>query len=64
MTAKTPKKKLTYADAGVDIAAGDEAVARIKALARGTFNAQVLSEIGAFGGFFRPDFQGMTAPVL
>lgn len=64
MTDETPKKKLTYADAGVDIVAGDVAVERIKKLAKATFNAQVLSEIGAFGGFFKPDFGGIESPVL
>jgi len=53
-----------YRDAGVDISAADEAKARIKALARGTFNASVLSEIGSFGGMFRPDLGGYTDPVL
>ncbi len=56
--------KLSYAQAGVDIKAGDEAVARIKKLARSTFNSSVLSEIGSFGGFFKPNFDGITAPVL
>jgi phosphoribosylformylglycinamidine cyclo-ligase len=56
--------KLSYAQAGVDIKAGDEAVARIKELARSTFNSSVLSEIGSFGGFFKPDFGGMSNPVL
>lgn len=64
MSSSTPKKGISYAEAGVDIAAGDEAVARIKALARKTFNSQVLSEIGSFGGFFRPDLSGVKSPVL
>ena len=49
---------MDYRDAGVDISAADEAKGRIKALARGTFNASVLSEIGSFGGMFRPDLRG------
>ena len=56
--------KLSYAQAGVDIKAGDEAVARIKELARSTFNSSVLSEIGSFGGFFKPNFGGISDPVL
>ena len=44
-----------YKSAGVDIDAGHEAVRRIRALARGTFTSGVLSEIGSFGGLFRPD---------
>ena len=61
----TPKKpKLTYAEAGVDIKAGEEAVQRIKSLARKTFNKNVLSEIGSFGGFYKPDFDISGQPVL
>jgi phosphoribosylformylglycinamidine cyclo-ligase len=41
-----------YADAGVDIDAANRAKRQIKRLARGTFNARVLKDIGAFGGFF------------
>jgi len=55
---------MDYKDAGVDIPAADAAKARIKALAKGTFNASVLSEIGAFGGLFRPDLQAYQEPVL
>jgi len=64
MSDSTRKKGLSYAEAGVDIEAGDQAVERIKALARKTFNSQVLSEIGSFGGFFRPDLTGFKKPVL
>src|SRR5262245_1662039 len=55
---------MDYREAGVDISAADEAKDRIKALARGTFNAGVLSEIGSFGGMFRPDFSRLEEPVL
>jgi phosphoribosylformylglycinamidine cyclo-ligase len=53
-----------YREAGVDITAADAAKARIKALARGTFNPSVLSEIGSFGGMFRPDLARYQEPVL
>ena len=56
--------KMDYREAGVDISAADEAKDRIKTLARGTFNAGVLSEIGSFGGMFRPDFSRLEEPVL
>jgi phosphoribosylformylglycinamidine cyclo-ligase len=36
----------------------------VKKLARATFTQGVLSEIGSFGGLFRPDLSGMTEPVL
>jgi phosphoribosylformylglycinamidine cyclo-ligase len=55
---------MDYRDAGVDISAADDAKQRIKGLARGTFNASVLSEIGSFGGLFRPDFARFEEPVL
>jgi phosphoribosylformylglycinamidine cyclo-ligase len=53
-----------YKASGVDIDAGNEAVKRIRGLARGTFTTNVLSDIGAFGGLFRPDIAGMREPVL
>ena len=40
---------LTYRDAGVDIAAGDALVERIKPLARKTLRPEVLGGIGGFG---------------
>ncbi len=57
-------KPVTYADAGVDITAGDRAKQRIKMLARKTFNKQVLSEIGGFGGLFALDLKKFPDPVL
>ena len=53
-----------YRESGVDIDAGNEAVRRIRELARGTFTPGVLSDIGSFGGLFRPDTDGMREPVL
>ena len=43
---------LTYADAGVDIAAGERAVELIKAHVRSTFRPEVVGDIGGFGGLF------------
>ena len=40
---------LTYRDAGVDIAAGDELVERIKPFAKRTMRPEVLSSLGGFG---------------
>ena len=57
-------KSITYSDAGVSIDAANAAVEKIKRLARGTFNARTLSEIGSFGGMFDGAFPGMQAPVL
>ncbi|HYG64774.1 MAG TPA: phosphoribosylformylglycinamidine cyclo-ligase [Thermoanaerobaculia bacterium] len=53
-----------YAQAGVDIDAQEKGLARVKKLARSTFTPGVLTEIGSFGGLFRPDLAGMTEPVL
>jgi phosphoribosylformylglycinamidine cyclo-ligase len=55
---------MDYRDAGVDIEKADLAKARIKTLARATFNPSVLSEIGSFGGMFRPNFGQYQEPVL
>ena len=62
--AAIPKPHITYADAGVDITSGDRAKQRIKMLARKTFNKQVLSEIGGFGGLFALDLAKFPEPVL
>ena len=58
------KKPVTYADAGVDISSGDRAKQRIKYLAQRTFNRNVLSEIGGFGGLFKLDTLKYKQPVL
>jgi len=43
------RPSLSYADAGVDIAAGDALVERIKPLAKRTLRPEVLTGIGGFG---------------
>jgi phosphoribosylformylglycinamidine cyclo-ligase len=55
---------MDYKASGVDIDAGNETVRRIKALAKSTFTAGVLSEIGSFGGLFRLDTTGWKDPIL
>src|SRR5947207_11734402 len=57
-------KSATYASAGVDIDAANRATEKIKELARATFNARTLSEIGSFGGMFDGAFPEMQQPVL
>ena len=54
---------IDYKQSGVNIDAGNEVVRRIKALARGTYSANVLSGIGSFGGLFRVD-PSWREPVL
>ncbi|HUZ94989.1 MAG TPA: phosphoribosylformylglycinamidine cyclo-ligase [Edaphobacter sp.] len=60
----TAKKSVSYADAGVDITSAERSKQRIKMLARKTFNRQVLSEIGGFGGLFALDLEKYPNPVL
>ncbi|MCG3162946.1 MAG: Phosphoribosylformylglycinamidine cyclo-ligase [Acidobacteria bacterium] len=55
---------IKYKDAGVDIDAANIATERIKKLARTTFNENVLSEIGGFGGMFNATFADTREPVL
>ncbi len=57
------KKGLSYAQSGVDIDAGNEAVKRILPHARRTFRPEVLSDIGGFGGLFAVP-GGYREPVL
>jgi phosphoribosylformylglycinamidine cyclo-ligase len=64
MPENSPRKTISYAESGVDIKAGEEAVERIKRLAAATFNKQVLTGLGAFGGFFKLDLAGLADPVL
>ena len=54
----------TYAAAGVDIAAGESAVARIRALVASTSRPEVLGGIGGFGGSFAFDPDRYGRPVL
>ena len=54
----------TYEAAGVDIAAGEEAVERIKAKVRSTFRPEVIGDIGGFGGLFGFDAKRYRQPVL
>ena len=53
----------TYRDAGVDIAAGDAAVARIRDKVRSTYRPEVLGDIGGFGGLVTVP-AGYRQPVL
>ena len=55
---------MDYKTSGVDIDAGNETVRRIRGLARSTFTAGVLSDIGAFGGLFRLENGRVREPVL
>jgi phosphoribosylformylglycinamidine cyclo-ligase len=55
---------LTYAGAGVDIAAGEKAVEMIKEHVRSTFRPEVVGDIGGFGGLFELGRLGYADPLL
>jgi phosphoribosylformylglycinamidine cyclo-ligase len=55
---------LTYADAGVSIAAGNALVKMIAPLARATARCGADAELGGFGGFFDLKAAGFVDPLL
>src|ERR1700689_3966279 len=57
-------KGLTYAEAGVDIDAGNRMVELIKPLVRATARAGADAEIGGFGGLFDLKAAGFVDPIL
>ena len=58
------KNGLTYADAGVDIDAGNALVERIKPAAAATRRPGTMSGLGGFGALFDLKAAGYTDPVL
>jgi len=62
--ADKPQNGLTYADAGVDIDAGNAMVDAIKPLVRATRRPGADAEIGGFGGLFDLKAAGFKDPVL
>ena len=64
MTHGDRASRLTYADAGVDIAAGNALVERIAPLVARTRRAGVLGGIGGFGGLFELPLDRYRQPVL
>jgi len=57
---------ITYKSAGVDIAAKSSTISKLKAYTRSTFNPEVLSDIGLFGGLYSAKglSEKMSHPVL
>jgi phosphoribosylformylglycinamidine cyclo-ligase len=55
---------MRYADAGVNIAAADEAKRRIAAMAGKTFRRGVLAPVGGFGALYQLDKKRWRDPVL
>ncbi len=64
MMSDTPQKPLTYADAGVSIAAGNARVKAIAPLAKATARPGADAELGGFGGFFDLKAAGYVDPLL
>ena len=60
----TKNNGLTYADAGVDIDAGNTLVERIKPAAKRTARPGVMAGLGGFGALFDLKGAGYTDPVL
>lgn len=58
------KNGLTYADAGVDIDAGNALVERIKPAAKKTARSGVMAGLGGFGALFDLKGAGYTDPIL
>src|ERR1700733_15295244 len=58
------KNRLTYADSGVDIDAGNRLVDLIKPMVRATARAGADAEIGGFGGLFDLKAAGFQDPGL
>jgi phosphoribosylformylglycinamidine cyclo-ligase len=58
------KARFTYADAGVDIDAGNALVEKIKPIARATQRRGASAELGGFGGLFDLAAAGFSDPIL
>lgn len=56
--------KLNYKNSGVDVKAGEDSVKEIKPLVRSTYNKNVMSDLGVFGGFYQVDLAKWKKPIL
>jgi len=54
----------SYKDAGVDIKKGEKAVDEIKEIVKSTYNQNVITELGGFGGMYGLDLKKYNEPVL
>ncbi len=61
---QSDKTSLSYRDAGVDIGAQDETLARAKKAIKASFTPGVLGDVGAFGGLFDPARMGCGGQIL
>ena len=55
-------EKMTYKNSGVDIDAGNKSVQLIKDAVRSTYRAEVLGDLGGFGGLFK--LKNYEEPIL
>ncbi|MFH1850090.1 MAG: phosphoribosylformylglycinamidine cyclo-ligase [archaeon] len=55
---------VTYKDAGVDIDKANLAIEAIKKHVIATRTKSVISDIGSFGGLYKPDLRSISEPVL
>ena len=55
---------ISYKDSGVDVERGYKAVELMKKHVQSTFDANVLGDIGSFGGFYSVAGEKMSEPVL
>jgi len=60
---KSKRNSITYKDSGVDIAAGNELIDKIKPHAKSTFRNEVLGGLGGFGSMFEIP-KHISNPVL
>jgi len=58
------KVVLTYADAGVDIDAGNKAVELMKDSVRASYRPEVIGDLGGFGGLFALNMAKYKEPIL
>ncbi len=59
-----PERSKAYTEAGVNLDAANKLVGSLKSIVSATHTKGVLSDIGGFGGLFKPDLSGMDEPVL
>ncbi len=57
-------RRITYKTAGVDIDKANALVKDYKRFAKSTATKGVISDIGSFGGLFRPDIKRFKDPIL
>jgi phosphoribosylformylglycinamidine cyclo-ligase len=60
----TRKRSVTYADAGVSIDAGEQAVELLKSKVSRTWRPEVMGDLGGFAGLFRLDTTKYKNPIL